>query len=152
MMLKMRYNKFLLCTIVTVLFCLAFQAYAQSDYLGEGSSSSTMGSSGDYISPNMGQGASGTNPDEGLSGMLQGLDQPSGIGIKGNVGAAPIGLINNGASVYPVGEYGASVYPVGEYGAGVPRLREFVCNSMSACGMYDPARANDGAIVNLGGS
>jgi hypothetical protein len=34
-----------------------------------------MGSSGDYISPNMGQGA-GTNPDEGLSGMLQGLDQP----------------------------------------------------------------------------
>jgi len=64
----------------------------------------------------------------------------SGIGIKGNVGAAPIGIINNGASVYPVGEYGASFW-----------LREFVCNSMSACGMYDPARASDGAIVNLGG-
>ena len=135
----MKYSKILLCMMTLV--CLAVQAYAQSDYLGEGSSGSTMGSSGDYLSPNMGQGA-GTNPDEGLSGMLQGLDQPSGIGIKGNVGAAPIGLINNGASVYPVGEYGA----------GVPRLREFVCNSMSACGMYDPARANDGAIVNLGGS
>jgi hypothetical protein len=144
----MRCNKFLLCTIV--LFCLAFQAYAQSDYLGEGSSSSTMGSSGDYISPNMGQGASGTNPDEGLASMLQWLDRPSGIGIKGNVGAAPIGIINNGASVYPVGEYGASVYPVGKYGASF-WLREFVCNSMSACGMYGAARVSDGAIVNLGG-
>ena len=73
-MLKMRYNKFLLCTIV--LFCLAFQAYAQSDYLNEGSSSNTMGSSGDYLSPNIGHAASSTNPDEGLSGMLQWLDQP----------------------------------------------------------------------------
>jgi hypothetical protein len=105
---KMQYNKILLCTMA--LFCLAFQACAQSD--------NTMGS--------------------------------SGIGIKGNVGAAPIGIINNGASVYPVGEYGASVYPVGKYGASF-WLREFVCNSMSACGMYDAARANDGAIVNLGG-
>jgi len=74
----------------------------------------------------------------------------SGIGIKGNVGTAPIGLINNGASVYPVGEYGASVYPVSEYG-GSYWLREFVCNSMSACGMYDKGGASDGAIVNLGG-
>jgi hypothetical protein len=74
----------------------------------------------------------------------------SGIGIKGNVGAAPIGIINNGASVYPVGEYGASVYSVSEYG-GSYWLHEFVCNSMSACGMYDPARASDGAVVNLGG-
>jgi hypothetical protein len=70
----MKYCKILLC--MTTLVCLAFQACAQSDYLGEGSSGSTMGSSGDYISPNMGQGTSGTNPDEGLSGMLQGLDQP----------------------------------------------------------------------------
>ncbi|MGD0953570.1 MAG: hypothetical protein ABR985_14470 [Methanotrichaceae archaeon] len=69
----MKYSKILLC--MTTLVCLAVQAYAQSDPLGEGSSGSTMGSSGDYISPNMGQGA-GTNPDEGLSGMLQGLDQP----------------------------------------------------------------------------
>ena len=75
----------------------------------------------------------------------------SGIEIKGNTGATPIGIINNGAKVYPVGEYGASVYPVGEYGANVSMLREFVCNSMSACGMYDAARVSNGAIVNLGG-
>jgi hypothetical protein len=75
----------------------------------------------------------------------------SGIGIKGNIGATPIGIINNGANVYPVGEYGASVYPVGEYGANVSMLREFVCNSMSACGIYDTARVSNGAIVNLGG-
>ena len=37
----------------------------------------------------------------------------SGIGIKGNIGAAPLGIINNGASVYPIGGYGASIYPVG---------------------------------------
>jgi hypothetical protein len=65
----------------------------------------------------------------------------SGIGIKGNVGAAPIGIINSGVHAYPVVESGASV----------PMLREFVCNSMSACGMYDPAHVSDGAIVNLGG-
>jgi len=53
--------------------------------------------------------------------MLQWLDEPSEIGIKGNVGAAPIGIINNGAGVYPVGEYGASFW-----------RREFVCNSMSS--------------------
>ncbi|HEX7444840.1 MAG TPA: hypothetical protein VF300_00470 [Methanothrix sp.] len=57
--------------------CFAFQACAQSDPLGTGSSDSTMGSSGDYISPNMGIGSSsGTNPDEGLAGMLQWLDRP----------------------------------------------------------------------------
>ena len=43
----------------------------------------------------------------------------SGIGIKGNIGAVPLGIINNGASVYPIGGYGASIYPVGEYGANV---------------------------------
>jgi len=58
-----------------VLFCLAFQAYAQSDPLGEGASS-TMGSSGDYLNPNTGQAASSANPDEGLRGMSQWLDQP----------------------------------------------------------------------------
>ena len=41
---------------MTVLVCLAFQACAQSDYLGAGSSGSTMGSSGDWISPNMDDG------------------------------------------------------------------------------------------------
>ena len=89
----------------------------------------------------------------------------SGIGIKGNAGAAPIGIINNGASVYPVGEYGASVYPVGEYGASVYPvgivnnganaslpLWEFQCNLISSCGIYPLGRhVTDGAIVNLGG-
>jgi hypothetical protein len=71
----MKYSKIFLC--MTALFCLAFQACAQEDPLGAGSSGSIMGSSGDYISPNMGIGSSsGTNPDEGLAGMLQWLDRP----------------------------------------------------------------------------
>jgi hypothetical protein len=55
----MKYSKILL--YMTVFFCLAFQACAQSDYLEGGyvksssGSGSTMGSSGDYLSPNMGQ-------------------------------------------------------------------------------------------------
>ena len=37
-------------------------------------------------------------------------------------------------------------------GANVPMLSEFVCNSMSACGMYQYGLSNngDGATVNLG--
>ena len=70
----MKYSKILLC--MTVFICLAFQACAQSDYLNGGSSGSTMGSSGDYLSPNMGQMSRSTNPDEGLAGMLQWLDTP----------------------------------------------------------------------------
>jgi PGF-CTERM protein len=69
----MGYSKILLC--MTVLVCLAFQACAQ-DPLGAGSSGSTMGSGGDYLSPNMGQGSSRANPDEGVSDMVQWLDQP----------------------------------------------------------------------------
>ena len=69
----MQYSTILLS--ITVLLCLAFQACAQSDPLGD-SASSTMGSSGDYISPNMGHVTRGTNHDEGLSGMLQWLDEP----------------------------------------------------------------------------
>ncbi len=100
----------------------------------------------------------------------------SGIGIKGNIGAAPLGIINNGASVYPVGEYGANVYPVGTtnngakaysvggYGASVYPvgtvnngantslpLWEFQCNLISSCGIYNAAKVTSGAIVNLGG-
>ena len=63
----------LLC--MTMLACLTFQAFAQ-DPLGTGSSGSSMGSGGDYLSPNMGQGSSRTNPDEGVSGMVQWLDEP----------------------------------------------------------------------------
>ncbi len=69
----MKSSKFWLC--MTALICLSFQACAQ-DPLGASSSGSTMGSSGDYLSPNMGQGSSRTNPDEGLNGMVQWLDQP----------------------------------------------------------------------------
>jgi hypothetical protein len=47
----MKYSKILL--FMTALLCLTFQACAQSDSLGAGSSGSTMGSSGDYLSPNM---------------------------------------------------------------------------------------------------
>jgi hypothetical protein len=108
----------------------------------------------------------------------------SGIGIKGNVGAVPLGIINNGANVYPIGEYGASVYPVGEYGSNVYPvgeygsnvylvggygadvypvgtvnngakislpLREFQCNLISSCGIYNAAKVSSGAIVNLAG-
>lgn len=70
----MKYSKILLC--MTALVCLAFQACAQSDPLGESSSGNTMGSSGDYLSPNMGQVTSRTNSDPGLAGMLQWLDTP----------------------------------------------------------------------------
>ena len=71
--MKMKYSKIWLC--VAALVCLAFQAFAQ-DPLGAGSSGSTMGSSGDYLSPNMGKGTGSTNTDEGVSGMVQWLDQP----------------------------------------------------------------------------
>jgi hypothetical protein len=70
----MKYSKILI--YMTALFCLAFVAGAQSDPLGAGSSGSAMGSSGDWISPNMGQAASRANSDPGLSGMLQWFDQP----------------------------------------------------------------------------
>ena len=43
----------------------------------------------------------------------------SGIGIEGNVGAAPIGVINSGVQVYPIGENGAGISQ---------QLWEFVCN------------------------
>lgn len=94
------------------------------------------------------------------------IGQPSsGIGIKGNVGAAPIGIINSGAGVYPVGEYGANAYPIGEYGASVYPvgtvhdgansslpLREFQCNLISSCGIFALGKhVTDDAIVNLGG-
>ena len=69
----MKYSKILL--FMTALFCLAFQAGAQ-DPLGAGSSGSSMGSSGDWISPNMGQVSSRTNSDPGLAGMLRWLDAP----------------------------------------------------------------------------
>ncbi len=69
----MKYSKILLC--MAVLVCLAVVAFAQ-DPLGTGSSGNSMGSRGDWISPNMGQVYSRTNSDPGLAGMLQWLDTP----------------------------------------------------------------------------
>jgi hypothetical protein len=83
--------------------------------------------------------------------------QPSsGIGVKGTISnGVPgiLGIINNGASVYPAGEVSnAKVYVGGITGANIWR-REFICNSMSACGMYPYGQRDngDGAMVNLGG-
>ncbi len=76
----MKYDKILM--YLTVLVCLAVQASAQSDYLEGGyvksssGSSSSMGSSADWISPNMGHVSTRTNSDPGLAGMLQWLDAP----------------------------------------------------------------------------
>jgi PGF-CTERM protein len=66
-MLKMRYNNFLLFMIP--LICLSFQAYGQMESGG-------MASGGDWLGPDIGQGASSSTPDEGLEGMVQWLDQP----------------------------------------------------------------------------
>jgi PGF-CTERM protein len=62
----MRYNNFLLFMIP--LICLSFQAYGQMESGG-------IASGGDWLSPDIGQGAS-SRPDEGLEGMVQLLDQP----------------------------------------------------------------------------
>jgi hypothetical protein len=70
----MKYGKILMVT--TVIISFAFQACAQSDPLGESRSSGAMGSSGDYLNPNMGQMSRDKNPDDGVSGMVQWLDQP----------------------------------------------------------------------------
>ncbi len=76
----MKYSKIFIC--MTALVCLVVQASAQSDYLEGGyvksssGSGSSMGSSGDWISPNMGQVSTRTNSDPGLAGMLQWLDTP----------------------------------------------------------------------------
>jgi len=89
--MKMKYSKIWLC--MAALVCLTFQAFAQ-DPLGAGSSGSSMGSSGDWISPNIGQGGSGSTMGSGgdwispnighdrsmmdpaIAGMLRWLDAP----------------------------------------------------------------------------
>ena len=67
----MKYSKILL--FMTALVCIALQASAQAV---SDNQTNTMGSSGDYISPNMGQVANSNNPDTGLASMMQWLDQP----------------------------------------------------------------------------
>jgi len=54
----MKNSKILLC--MTVLVCLAIPGFAQ-DPLGLGSRGSSMGSGGDWISPNMGQTSGGSS-------------------------------------------------------------------------------------------
>ena len=84
--MKMKYSKIWLC--MAALVCLTFQAFAQ-DPLGAGSSGSSMGSSGDYLSPNMGnkypsdwleggyvRSSDRSIVDPGIAGMLQWLDTP----------------------------------------------------------------------------
>jgi PGF-CTERM protein len=63
----MRYNNFLLFMIP--LIYISFQAYGQMESGG-------MASGGGWLSPDIGQGASSSTPDEGLEGMVQWLDQP----------------------------------------------------------------------------
>jgi hypothetical protein len=63
------------------------------------------------------------------------------------------GIINDGASVYPVGDVSnAKAYPdVIKTGASISRL-EFICNLISSCGIYPYGKNDngDGAIANLG--
>jgi hypothetical protein len=64
------------------------------------------------------------------------------VGLKGNPVASPSAIFNTGAHSYPVGEYGAHM----------PTYRVFICNSMSACGIYDPGHASSGAIPGIVGA
>ncbi len=74
-----KYSRILL--IMTALLCLAFQGCAVLEVLNNITpsnltpSSSTV-SSGDWISPNIGQVSTRTNSDPGLAGMLHWLDTP----------------------------------------------------------------------------
>jgi hypothetical protein len=84
--MKMKSSKIFLC--MTVLVCLAVSAFAQ-DPLGLGSRGNSMGSGGDWISPNMGssyptnwmEGGYVTSHDRsmtdpGIASMLHWLDAP----------------------------------------------------------------------------
>jgi len=65
-----------------------------------------------------------------------------------------LGLINDGASVHPVGDVSnAKAYPDRIKTTVIISRREFICNLISSCGMYQYGKSNngDGAIVNLGG-
>jgi hypothetical protein len=81
----------------------------------------------------------------------------SGIGknISNSVSRTGIlGMINDGASVHPVGEVSnAKAYPDGIRTTVIISRREFICNLISSCGIYPYGKSNngDGAIVNLGG-
>lgn len=63
-------------------------------------------------------------------------------------------MIDDGASVYPVGDVSnAMAYPAGIRTTVSISRREFICNLISSCGIYPYGKTNngDGAIVNIGG-
>jgi hypothetical protein len=80
----------------------------------------------------------------------------NGIGknISNSVSRSGIlGMINDGASVHPVGDVSnAKAYPDRIKTTVTISRREFICNLISSCGMYPYGISNndDGAIVNLG--
>ena len=82
---------------------------------------------------------------------------PNGIGknISNSVLSPGIlGMVNDGASVYPVGDVSnAKAYTDGIKTTVIISRREFICNLISSCGIYPYGKSNNGngAIVNLGG-
>jgi len=85
--------------------------------------------------------------------------EPIGIGVRGltsSVVPVTIGMIGGGAGTFPVSAGGisnANVYLGGTRPSLNITHNEFVCNSMSACGMYPNGLADnsDGAMVDIGG-
>ncbi len=75
-------------------------------------------------------------------------------GLVPNGVPGTIGIINDGAGVFPAGEISNGMaYLSGTRPSLNITLNEFVCNSMSACGLYPLGLAdnNDGAMVDIGG-
>jgi hypothetical protein len=82
---------------------------------------------------------------------------PNGIGKNSSnsvLRPGILGMINDGASVHPVGDVSnAKAYPDGIKTTVIISRREFICNLISSCGIYPYGKSNNGngAIVNLGG-
>jgi len=107
---------------MTVLVCLAVQAFAQ-DPLGLGSSGSSMGSGGDWISPNMGMGSSGSSMGS------------SGDWISPNMGLSyPTNWMEGNKFYYP-GPFG--VYPYDPE----PYYSDFRLNSLAGMN-WEPFQKN----------
>lgn len=81
----------------------------------------------------------------------------SGVGAGGSVsigGMGGFGTIGDGAGVFPANGISNGMIPLGGINIGLNiALREFVCNSMSACGIYERGKIDnsDGAIAYTGG-
>ncbi len=75
-------------------------------------------------------------------------------GLASNVVPGTYGISNNGAGVLSIGQtVNSMVYLGGTRPSFGITLNEFVCNSMSACGMYERGIADnsDSAIAYVGG-